>query len=418
MYLRTDLDYADHKHYSGDTFSCRQSGGWFKSAKTIPISWVNDDYCDCEDGSDEPGTAACYNGHFYCANQGSRGKSVPSSWVNDGICDCCDGSDEWLSKSTDELVQLPNKAINCPNTCAAEAEARASLLRGVLSEAEEGMRVRSEWIESYRAQQTENQRKLSALSAEHKSLEQRVTDLTAKHAQADSEYQAKRALVEPELQTAVESEMGAETASESSEEVPADETDDERVHRLARAQIDGQRDRENKVKQLVEERVNQHESVQSSKLEKDQAEEALNAAKKERDRVKSEMDELTKFSELDLGHHGEFFGLYKSTLEFRNKEYIYEVKPWEKATQRGVSGHSSTNLGKWDNFESEYQVMKFANGDRCWNGPARSLRVEMQCGRANELTLVDEPAKCEYRAVLKTPALCSETYLEQLRSGL
>lgn len=55
MYLRTDLDYADHKHYSGDTFSCRQSGGWFKSAKTIPISWVNDDYCDCEDGSDEPG---------------------------------------------------------------------------------------------------------------------------------------------------------------------------------------------------------------------------------------------------------------------------------------------------------------------------------------------------------------------------
>lgn len=36
--------------------------------------------------------------------------------------------------------------------------------------------------------------------------------------------------------------------------------------------------------------------------------------------MKSEMDELTKFSELDLGHHGEFFGLYKSTLEFRNKE--------------------------------------------------------------------------------------------------
>lgn len=32
------------------------------------------------------------------------------------------------------------------------------------------------------------------------------------------------------------------------------------------------------------------------------------------------MDELHKFSELDLGHHGEFFGLYQSTLEFRNKE--------------------------------------------------------------------------------------------------
>jgi len=73
---------------------------------------------------------------------------------------------------------------------------------------------------------------------------------------------------------------------------------------------------------------------------------------------------------------------------------------------------------KWDGFDAEYRAFKFANGDRCWNGPARSLRVEMQCGRANELVDVDEPAKCEYRAKLKTPALCSEHYLDQLRNGL
>ncbi len=141
--------------------------------------------------------------------------------------------------------------------------------RGVLAEAEEGMRVRSEWIESYRAQQTENQRKLSALTAEHASLEQHVIELAAKHSAADSEYQSQRALVESEVQSAVESEVGATvSAEEGSETVPDDETDEERIARVARAQVNEARERENKVKQLVEERVNQHESVQPSKIGK------------------------------------------------------------------------------------------------------------------------------------------------------
>lgn len=83
---------------------------------------MNDDFCDCPDGSDEPGTSACSHlsvhsplseadrpgNHdlelvaalpgFYCKNKGHRPSYVPSQRVNDGICDyemCCDGSDEW-----------------------------------------------------------------------------------------------------------------------------------------------------------------------------------------------------------------------------------------------------------------------------------------------------------------------------------
>jgi len=71
---------------------CKDSSGM---ERMLPLSMVNDEYCDCLDYSDEIGTNACTGNkqRFYC----THGEEFTyRTMVNDGICDCCDGSDEYL----------------------------------------------------------------------------------------------------------------------------------------------------------------------------------------------------------------------------------------------------------------------------------------------------------------------------------
>jgi len=90
------------------------------STQTIAFDRLNDDYCDCTDGTDEPSTSACVHAYFVCSSGGTR---IPSSRVNDGVCDCCDGSDEYRRESVirpidDQMQEKIGHHISpCKNTC-------------------------------------------------------------------------------------------------------------------------------------------------------------------------------------------------------------------------------------------------------------------------------------------------------------
>mmetsp|Transcript_74309 Transcript_74309/g.205089 ORF Transcript_74309/g.205089 Transcript_74309/m.205089 type:complete len:422 (+) Transcript_74309:57-1322(+) len=155
--------YAEQR--ASGRFACFDGSRTFPSFEGV----VNDDFCDCADGSDEPGTSACSG----IAAQADGAASQPAlqgfscGWpldgaeddlpmsraavvirfgaVNDGICDCCGGEDEW------------DGATVCPNRCdEVEAEEQAEASRSLA-----GSRAREAYVQ--RAATLKSEKKYEAI---------------------------------------------------------------------------------------------------------------------------------------------------------------------------------------------------------------------------------------------------------------
>lgn len=352
----------------GDKFKC------LKSNLEIDSEYINDDYCDCpEDGSDEPGTAACTNGWFHCENAGFRPERIPSSWVNDNVCNCCDGSDEYLT------------AAKCPNVCQQMGKEAKERERQLADLAKKGGILRLDMATKGKATKEEKTARLAelevsvqqavTLKTERESIklsvekdEQAALDVYKKMAEEEKrlhdEAEELARVAEQEQQQQQEEEAGYVTevplvvdqqASEADELASAHEdAQAEAIHEDFDEAAELQHEDDAEAFEEEEEETGeghvQHVETQpeyddeTRKLIEmaNEARTQFDTADRELRELESEKRQLEDQLGKDYGAEEEFAVLNGECFNFEDREYVYKLCPFDRAVQQPKNGGGET----------------------------------------------------------------------------
>ena len=118
-----------------------------------------------------------------------------------------------------------------------------------------------------------------------------------------------------------------------------------------------------------------------------------------------------------------FRALKGKCVEKDSGEYTYELCWMEGTKQKSKKGGMHTLMGTFVGFDTitvdedvpsdgkglgsgARVVLKYENGQHCWNGPNRSTMVVLACSEAEELWKITEEEKCVYRMEVGTSAVC------------
>lgn len=164
------------------------------------------------------------------------------------------------------------------------------------------------------------------------------------------------------------------------------------------------------------------------------AREAVEATDKDLKKKAKELSKEEEDMKKDYGPSDIFRALKDKCISIESGEYTYELCWLGKTAQKSKKGHGNTNMGKyeridWETADDEERldgkslgsgqrmVMRYEDGQSCWNGPRRRTDVWLGCAETEEIWRVSESEKCVYKMEVGTPAACGEEVAEKKPSG-
>lgn len=150
---------------------------------------------------------------------------------------------------------------------------------------------------------------------------------------------------------------------------------------------------------------------------------ALKAAEDDLHHLQDELNTHKSDLETDYGQDDVFRALKGHCVSKDSGEYTYEHCWLDRTKQNSKKGGSETGMGNFVRIDfisvdeevppdgrglgsGRRVVLRYENGQNCWNGPNRSTLVVLACAEIDEVWKVVEEEKCVYRMEVGTPAVC------------
>jgi hypothetical protein len=337
---------------SASTFTC------LDGSHVIPLSKFNDNYRDCPDGSDEPGTSDGPSFDFFCQNSGYSSQSILRWSVGDGICDCCDGSDEHFTSGNP-----------CADNCTLKKSFHERLLGRLISEYEKGLKKLAE----------------IRVKGQEKLKESAITFVRTKS----------------ELRRLIRRKKGIEASPAYPTPTPIPEGEVE-GKLFEPPEFSYWRRLFLKVWQVT---FLVRDDEQPFLLEMVSEENRTNMA----DEIQSEIWRLeTERDNAKVIVEGRFPPEW--VLSYNERYAIGNDEIWilNEVKQNGYPA------GRYQNVTSD--GMLFTEGSYCWEvKKSKATKMKLECGTENALLRFNEPKMCEYEAVFVSPAGCSQEKIERLK---